>query len=70
MYCKATFILSDEFLAQFDMLHLQLQLFLGKARTPHKSVIVEKVLSRVIEELTINRNVILPSLQTRQAARN
>ena len=63
---KATFQLNEEVLKQLDILHLQLQLELGKAEAPYKEVIVEEA---IVELLKQDRAKMIKALQERQKGR-
>jgi hypothetical protein len=63
---KATFQLNEEVLKQLDVLHLQLQLELGKAEAPYKEVIVEEA---IVELLKQDRAKMIEALMERQKER-
>lgn len=66
---KVTFQIEESVVNRLDRLHLQLQLDLGKAKTPYKEVMVEEAISRLLEEVESNRDQWIEALQQRQAKR-
>lgn len=69
MLRKVTFQIEESVVNRLDRLHLQLQLDLGKAKTPYKEVMVEEAISRLLEEVESNRDQWIEALQQRQAKR-
>lgn len=63
---KATFKLSQSVLEQLDTFHLQLQLELGKANAPYKEVIVEEAIFQLLEQMSVDRDSLVATLQERQ----
>lgn len=63
---KATFKLNESVLEQLDTFHLGLQLELGKVNAPYKEVIVEEAIFQLLEQMSVDRDSLVATLQERQ----